>query len=186
MHRWIASVAVISLMFFMPAGSSIDSLILHDSAGQIFANDCGAVNLQEKPSPTLKPGSRCRPERAAQCARAGVANIPPEVELKASEQKITLPCKEGEASQSCTPSNSQQVQLTASASDADGDSLRHEYSTTGGRIKGEGADVAWDLTGVQPGTYTATVVVDDTCGCVAFSATRVTVAACSDCRTNSK
>src|SRR5205085_11676274 len=36
-------------------------------------------------------------------------------------------------------------------------------------------------TGVQPGTYTSTVEVDDGCGCVAFSSTTVTVAGCTGC-----
>ena len=54
------------------------------------------------------------------------------------------------------------------ATDPDGDTLLYSYTVTGGRITGEGANVSWDLTGVQPGTYTSTVEVDDGCGCVAF------------------
>ena len=48
---------------------------------------------------------------------------------------------------------------------------------TRGRIVGNGSNVAWDLTGVQPGTYTATVEVDNSCGCVGFSSTSVVVVA---------
>ncbi|MDT4952625.1 MAG: hypothetical protein QOJ02_763 [Acidobacteriota bacterium] len=48
-------------------------------------------------------------------------------------------------------------------------------------MSGDGANVSWDLTGVQPGTYTSTVEVDDGCGCVAFSSTTVTVAECTNC-----
>jgi hypothetical protein len=59
--------------------------------------------------------------------------------------------------------------------------LLYTYSTTGGRITGDGANVSWDLTGVQPGTYPSTVEVDDGCGCVAFSSTTVTVAGCTNC-----
>jgi hypothetical protein len=59
--------------------------------------------------------------------------------------------------------------------------LLYTYTTTGGRVTGDGANVSWDLAGVQPGTYTATVEVDDGCGCVAFSSTTVTIADCSDC-----
>ncbi|MGI8654026.1 MAG: hypothetical protein ACR2LC_02265 [Pyrinomonadaceae bacterium] len=76
-----------------------------------------------------------------------------------------------------TPANSQ-VQLTTSASDPDGDTLLYTYSVTGGRIVGEGPNVNWDLSGVQPGTYTSTVEVDDGCGCVAFSSTTVNVTEC--------
>jgi hypothetical protein len=73
------------------------------------------------------------------------------------------------------------VALTANANDPDGDTLLYTYNTTGGRITGEGPNVSWDLTGVQPGTYTATVEVDDGCGCVSFSSTTATVAACTGC-----
>jgi hypothetical protein len=73
------------------------------------------------------------------------------------------------------------VQLAANATDPDGDTLLYTYTTTGGRVTGDGANVSWDLAGVQPGTYTATVEVDDGCGCVAFSSTTVTVAECTDC-----
>ncbi|HEY0083834.1 MAG TPA: hypothetical protein VGB61_13655, partial [Pyrinomonadaceae bacterium] len=54
----------------------------------------------------------------------------------------------------------------------------YTWSTTGGRITGDGANVSWDLSGVQPGTYTASVEVDDGCGCIAFSSTTVTVERC--------
>lgn len=78
----------------------------------------------------------------------------------------------------CTPTSPSQVTLTTSASDPDGDTLLYTYSTTGGRVTGTGPTVTWDLSGVSAGTYTATVEVDDGCGCVAFSSTTVTVNAC--------
>lgn len=107
--------------------------------------------------------------------------MPPSVELKASEQKIALGCREGAPSADCAPSASQQVQLQASATDPDGDTLLYTYSATGGRVAGLGAEVAWDLTGLRPGTYTANVEVDDGCGCVAFASVRVKVETCSGC-----
>jgi hypothetical protein len=109
-------------------------------------------------------------------------NQPPTVSLSASSGTITLPCPPGTTSGSCTPSSNQTVQLAANATDPDGDTLLYTYTTTGGRVTGDGANTSWDLTGVQPGTYTATVEVDDGCGCVAFSSTTVTVAGCTDCR----
>jgi len=108
-------------------------------------------------------------------------NQPPTVTLSASSATITLPCPPGQISSSCTPSASQTVNLTANASDPDGDTLLYTYSTTGGRVTGTGATATWDLTGVQPGTYTSTVEVDDGCGCIAFSSTTVTVAGCTGC-----
>ena len=108
---------------------------------------------------------------------AFLPNQPPVVNLSASKGTITLPCPPGTSPQAnCTVGDNPVVQLSANASDPDGDTLLYTYSTTGGRITGDGANVSWDLTGVQPGTYTATVEVDDGCGCVAFSSTTVTVA----------
>jgi len=76
------------------------------------------------------------------------------------------------------------VGLTTTATDPDGDTLLYTYSATGGRITGEGSNVTWDLSGLQPGTYTASVEVDDGCGCVSFSSTTVTIANCPDCVPN--
>jgi hypothetical protein len=44
--------------------------------------------------------------------------------------------------------------------------------------------VTWDLSGLAPGTYTASVEVDDGCGCISFSSTTVTIANCNDCIPN--
>ncbi len=103
-------------------------------------------------------------------------NQPPTVTLSASTGTITLPCPPGMIVQNCTVGTPTSVQLAANATDPDGDTLLYTYTTTGGRVTGDGANVTWDLSGVQPGTYTATVEVDDGCGCVAFSSTTVTIA----------
>ncbi|MEA2175213.1 MAG: hypothetical protein QOD00_2805 [Blastocatellia bacterium] len=108
-------------------------------------------------------------------------NQPPTVTLAASSSSITVGCPPGTSDSSCTPSASQSVQLTANATDPDGDTLLYTYTTTGGRITGEGPNVTWDLTGVTPGTYTASVEVDDGCGCISFSSTQVTVGTCAHC-----
>lgn len=103
-------------------------------------------------------------------------NQAPTVTLSTSTGTITLPCPEGTISTgSCQVGTPTTVQLSTNATDPDGDTLLYTYSTSGGRITGEGPNVSWDLTGVQPGTYTATVEVDDGCGCVSFSSTTVTV-----------
>ncbi len=107
-------------------------------------------------------------------------NQPPTVTLSASSATVTLPCPEGGSGASCNV-GSQTVQLSANATDPDGDTLLYTYTVTGGRITGDGPNTSWDLTGVTPGTYTASVEVDDGCGCVAFSSTTVTVGVCTDC-----
>ncbi|MBD0373348.1 MAG: hypothetical protein ICV60_21105 [Pyrinomonadaceae bacterium] len=109
-------------------------------------------------------------------------NQAPTVTLSASSTSIILPCPPGQRAE-CQPgpSGSQQVQLTANATDPDGDTLLYSYNVSGGRITGEGPNVTWDLTGVTPGTYTANVEVDDGCGCISFSSVSVTVAECNRC-----
>jgi hypothetical protein len=113
-------------------------------------------------------------------------NQPPTVSLSASTASITLPCAEGShsSSNSCPASPSMAVGLNAKATDPDGDTLLYTYTVSGGRVTGEGANVNWDLSGVGPGKYTATVEVDDGCGCISFSSTEVTIASCPDCVPN--
>jgi hypothetical protein len=110
-------------------------------------------------------------------------NQPPTASLAASATTITLPCQPGyhSSSGSCPASASTSVSLTTTASDPDGDTLLYSYSVTGGRVTGDGANVSWDLSGVGPGTYTASVDVDDGCGCITSATTTVTIASCGDC-----
>lgn len=101
----------------------------------------------------------------------------------ASTSTITVPCPPGQhsASGACPTTATTSVGLTTTATDPDGDTLLYTYSTTGGRITGDGANATWDLSGLAPGTYTASVEVDDGCGCISFSSTTVTIATCNDC-----
>jgi hypothetical protein len=101
-------------------------------------------------------------------------NTPPTVELKASKDNIVLRCEPGKA-ETCTPDACKLVILSANGSDADRDLLLYTFTTTGGRIMGDGSAVIWDLSSVQPGNYTASVEVDDGCGCIAFSSTTVSL-----------
>ena len=109
-------------------------------------------------------------------------NQPPTASLAASTATVTLPCPPEMVSDTCPTSANTTVGLTTTASDPDGDTLLYTYTVTGGRITGDGANVSWDLSGVGPGTYTASVEVDDGCGCITASSTTVTIAACADCR----
>ena len=114
-------------------------------------------------------------------APAILPNQPPTVNLTASTARVVLAaeCAAGQIPDpACTPTGSPTVQLSANATDPDGDTLLYTYSTTGGTIRGDGPNATLDLTGVGPGTYTVTVEVDDGCGCVAFSTTTVTVERC--------
>jgi hypothetical protein len=108
-------------------------------------------------------------------------NQPPTVSLTASSSRVVMAAECGvneRPDPNCTPTAGT-VQLSANATDPDGDTLLYTYSTTGGRITGDGPNSTLDLTGVAPGTYTVTVEVDDGCGCIAFTSTTVTVERCT-------
>ncbi len=75
----------------------------------------------------------------------------------------------------------QMVNVTTTAVDPENDVLTYNYTVSGGRIVGTGANVSWDLTGAPTGTYTITAGVDDSCGVCGTTQTKtITVAAC-DC-----
>jgi hypothetical protein len=83
--------------------------------------------------------------------------------------------KEG---QNC--SDDQTVSISTKASDAENDPLTYSYTVSGGRIVGNGANVSWDLTGVQPGNYTVTVGANDGCGICGNTKTEtITVERCA-------
>ncbi|MEP6637518.1 MAG: hypothetical protein ABJB97_12395 [Acidobacteriota bacterium] len=72
--------------------------------------------------------------------------------------------------------------MTAAATDPDNDTMLYTWSVTGGRLTGEGRTVSWDLSGVNPGTYTATVGVNDGNTHTANGSTTVTVENCTECQ----
>ena len=111
-----------------------------------------------------------------------VINQPPTVSVSASSASITLPCPPGTSSATCTASASRSVDLNADGRDPDNDTLLYTWSVTGGTLSGEGRTVAWDLSGAQPGTYTATVTINDGNTHTAVASTTVTIAECTDCK----
>jgi len=111
-----------------------------------------------------------------------IVNQPPTVSVSSSSASITLPCPPGTSSESCTASASRSVTLTADARDPDNDTLLYTWSVTGGKLSGEGRSVEWDLSGAQPGSYTATVEVNDGNAHTAFASTTVAIAECTNCR----
>jgi hypothetical protein len=109
-------------------------------------------------------------------------NVAPVGSVSSSSASITLPCPEGTSSDSCTPSTSRSVDVTANYTDAENDPLVYTWTVSGGRLSGEGRMVSWDLSGLQPGTYTATVSVSDGTAPPVTSSTTVTLAECTNCR----
>lgn len=76
------------------------------------------------------------------------------------------------------------VQLTANARANDGAKLRYRWTVNGGRLRGDGSNPSWDLSGAAPGSYQAVVEVDDGRdeNCVAFSSVSVIVIECPPVR----
>jgi Bacterial Ig domain len=110
-----------------------------------------------------------------------IINQPPTVTgVTTSMASVLRPCPEGTSSTTCTATGSE-VTLVANATDPENDQLLYTWSVTGGRLTGEGRQVTWDLTGVQNGTYTATVEVNDGNMHKATGSATVTVADCTDC-----
>jgi len=99
-----------------------------------------------------------------------------------SDKVITLGCAPGYKSRSGACNDNRTINVSTNASDAENDVLTYNYTVSGGRIVGSGANVQWDLTGAQPGTYTITTGVDDGCGvCGQTKTETVKVEECPDC-----
>jgi hypothetical protein len=101
--------------------------------------------------------------------------------VSSSMASITLPCPPGTSSPSCSASASRSVELIATYTDQDNDTLLYTWSVTGGTLSGEGKTVQWDLSAQQPGTYTATVSVNDGNGHIVPGSATVTIAECTGC-----
>jgi hypothetical protein len=112
----------------------------------------------------------------------GLLKNKPSVVLQASTTKFTYPCPpDGRSiSGSCPSTADLQVALTSTARDFNKQPV-YAYTVTAGRVVGEGSKVTWDLNGVWPGTYTATVEVQDNKKHHALSSVMVKIENCSDC-----
>jgi hypothetical protein len=97
------------------------------------------------------------------------ASGPPSLSL-AADSAIIKACNDESA----------RVRLVATASSADGTPLRYRWSSSSGRLRGDGANTTWDLAGAVPGVYQAFVEVDDgrDLNCVAFSSISIRVTDC--------
>ncbi len=89
-------------------------------------------------------------------------NRPPTVSVSANPTKVFA-------------GSGDSIVLQAQAADPDNDTLNYKWSATGGAIEGTGPEVRWNSNGVNVGTYTATVAVDDGRGGTANASTEVKV-----------
>ena len=73
------------------------------------------------------------------------------------------------------------VQLNARAGSPAGNPIRYRWSTSAGRINGDGAVATWDLAGLAPGVYRAYIEIETgnrDGECEAFTSTSVVVKPC--------
>jgi hypothetical protein len=100
-----------------------------------------------------------------------------------SDTDVTLPCPPGTRSASGACNDNLTVNVATKASDPENDPLVYNYTVSGGRIIGTGANVQWDLSSTHAGTYTITTGVDDGCGiCGKTNTQTITVRDCPDCK----
>lgn len=144
--------------------AKVEATVVPQSLGRCTRLTFGPKQKKKsKEQMTAMPGTRCA--RLAKGGKPGsiLPNTAPNLGLASSTAHIA-------ATAGTT------VNLMAIACDADGDNLLYTYSTTGGRISGEGASAVWDLSGAaRPANYTASVEVDDGCGCISFTSAVVTL-----------
>jgi len=142
---------------------------------------CTRFSLKGLPKALKKvaPDTRCARLYSGKIKGRFLPNVPPKVGLYPLAVDMVLSGK-GATPTCCASENNQKVKLRTFASDRDGDSMLYTFSVTGGKVVGADQrapeEVVWDLGGATPGTYIATVEVDDGCGCVSFSSATVTVA----------
>jgi hypothetical protein len=112
-----------------------------------------------------------------------VVNKAPSVDaVTLSDTVVTLPCPPGFRSRSGACADNHTISVATRASDPENDVLTYNYTVSGGRIVGQGANVSWDLSGAQTGTYTITTGVNDGCGvCGKTDTQTITVRDCPDC-----
>ncbi|MGD9588050.1 MAG: hypothetical protein AB7Q37_06825 [Pyrinomonadaceae bacterium] len=102
--------------------------------------------------------------------------------LSVSDSEIVLPCPAGTRAPEGTCNDSTTVNVNTTAVDPENDVLTYNYTVSGGRIIGTGANVQWDLSGLQPGSYTITAGVDDGCGLCGQTQTQtVRIVECPNC-----
>jgi hypothetical protein len=92
----------------------------------------------------------------------------------ADHARVVTPCPDSGAADS-------QIPLSVTVQNfSDPSILRYNWRASGGRIVGDGPTATWDLSGTAPGTYQATIEVDNNQnnGCTAFTTTKVVVREC--------
>lgn len=81
-----------------------------------------------------------------------------------SQTEIISKCPFDTSNQGDCSKTEKIIKVRTDVNNPDGDPLIYKYKVSGGQVMGQGANVSWDLTAVEPGIYTITVSIDDGCG----------------------
>lgn len=133
-------------------------------------------------SPMATPErSECIKCRRPTSDGSAVFNEPPDVtDLVLEKTELRLPCRIGDEPLPTTLADKDaRITVKTIAEDPEGDVLTYNYTVSGGRIVGTGANVIWILEGVAPGTYVLVAGVDDGCGVCGKTKTKSLVVECS-------
>lgn len=111
-------------------------------------------------------------------------NLPPNVDkLTLSKTEIVVSCSNVKGTNNSCSASKPEVTVKIEATDPENDVLTYEYTVSGGKIIGQGYNVVWDLSGVEPGNYEIKVGVNDGGGiCGATKTEMLVVKECPDCK----
>jgi hypothetical protein len=180
MRKTVISLIALTIVVILFGSTLVQSsrakgLRKHSSVKSAFQDIPGTrcTRLTFGPKEKKKPATAAAPGAAmpgTRCTRLTAGGRPGDI-LPNRPAKVGL----SSSTSYLSPDAVAEVKLKAIACDLDDDNLLYTYSTTGGRITGNGAEAVWNLNGVRPGSYIVTVEVDDGCGCISFSSGDVTV-----------
>jgi Carboxypeptidase regulatory-like domain/PKD-like domain len=170
------------LLFFFPSCALIQA---GDNIWNPSPTPSPTASPTFSPTPTAGPATSPSPHKCLECKNLDgkVNQFADVIDVTLSTEIITLPCPPaGPKSRSGTCNDNRTVGVVAHASDPENDVLIYSYTVSGGRIIGTGANVQWDMSTAQPGTFTITVGVDDGCGLCGKTITKtIKVQECPNC-----
>lgn len=100
------------------------------------------------------------------------------VQVTASQTLVKVPPRGNHERLYCEPPESDEVRLSANATNPHKTEMTFTWQVPVGRLIGKDREVVWDLSGVPEGTYTATVEASDRLKNTAGSSVEVTVVIC--------
>jgi hypothetical protein len=145
------------------------ALLSHRADGVAAAAPARPSNAQRgsqdptrtQPTPVPRPADQAAPQQEQEASRFfDYVGKPFKREVRAVTRPMVGLVANPTAVEVCPGQAAPPVRLTASGYDPAGRPLRYSWIASGGRVGGGGNEAVWDLSGVRPGRYTATVKLD--------------------------